>query len=376
MPTKKEVLATTNIIDGIRFTRESLVDAAANINGEKATRLNLEHDAHYMPLGKVRAAEVMDLGEKAALVGICDDTHAASVAMHKPTGNQFVEVTFPNDDRPFAQDHAGWFKAPLTIVVDQANFDGMEKLEEFLSATDNQEEEATSLMSRRSLGPEPLIQFAISDAALIGILAWLTMRGEKFLRYTVDETARKLGDAISDKVSERLKKWLGVYNDRRSNDDREVTSHIVINVEPQIHLLTRSHEIERCTHVGIDSLCRQMELHKDLLLEDADSVTFARTGHQDEWKFLYITTKSGKVITTEDCYKATVKRQGDVGRTIPICLCLKHKKTKQERHYETTAIATKLDESGRFRFKFNSFPPDIEDYELIQISLLLEEKGD
>ena len=374
MPTQKIVLATTGVVEGIKFPRESLVDAAVAINGDKAPRINLEHDPHYMPLGKVRAAEVMDIGEQAALVGINDDTHSATPTMHEPTGDRIVEVTFPNDGRPFIQHDEGTFKAPLTIAVDSANFDDLGNLRGFLNAPDRGDDEvASSSMVRRSLTPEPLIQFAVSDVVFGGILVWLAFRGEKFLRYTVDETARKMGDAISDKVSEKLKKWLGAYNELRSTDGRAVTSHVIINVEPQINLLTRSHDIDQCTHIGIDSLCRQMELHKDLLA-DADSATFARTAQEEEWKFLYITTKSGKVITTEECYKATARRREEIAKTIPICLCLEHKTTRGERHYETTAIATKLDERGRFQFKFNTVPNDFEDYELTQVTLLLGEE--
>ena len=375
MPTEKVVIATTNVIGGIRLTRESLVGAAESINGDKAPRLNLEHDPHYVPLGKARAAEVVDLEEESVMAVVNDDTHFASTTMHEPTGNRIVEVTFPNDERPFIQHEKESFKAPITITADSSNFDNLGDFRRFLHAKDKEGDvDATSSMVRRSLTPEPLIQFGVSEAVLTGVLTWLAFRGEKFLRYTIDETARKMGDTISDKLNEKLKKWLGIYNDLRSTDDREVTSHVIINVEPQVHLLTRSHDIDQCTQIGIDSLCRQMELRKDLL-EDADSITFARTAKDEEWKFLYITTKSGKVITTGDCYEATVRRRGEIAKRLPICLCLEHKATKEERHYETTAMAIKLDEDGRFQFKFDVVPDDLEEYELTQVTLLLEEKA-
>ena len=309
------------------------------------------------------------------MVAVVDDrTHFASATIHEPTGNRIIEVTFPNDERPFVQYGGEAFKAPITVTVDGSNFDNHGDFQEFLDTKHKEDDvEATSSMIRRSITPEPLIQFGVSDVVLGGILTWLAFRGEKFLRYTIDETARKMGDAISDKVSEKLKKWLGIYNALRSTDDREVTSHVIINVEPQIHLLTRSQEIEQCTHIGIDSLCRQMELHKDLL-EDADSVTLARTAQEEDWELLYITTKSGKVITTEEWYEATVRRQEEIAKTIPICLCLEHKATKEVRHYETTAIATKVDESGRFEMKFNSVPDNFDEYELTEMSLLLGER--
>lgn len=374
MTTQKVVLATTDVIDGIKLTRDSLVIAAEGINGDTAPRVNLEHDSHYAPLGKVRAAEVVDLDDQAALVAIKDETHSATIAIHEPTGNRIVELTFPNDERQFVQQERGAAEASLTIAVDNANFDNFKDLNRFLHTGCKKEDNvSTSMMVRRDLTPEPLIQFGISDVVLIGVLIWSLRRGEKFLRYTIDETARKTGDAISDKLSEKIKKLLGVYDEHRSADTREVTSQIIINVEPQINLLTRCHEIGENTEIGIESLCRQMELHQDLL-EGADSVTFARTSKDDEWKFLYATTKSGKVVASEDCYADTLRRREEIARTFPVCLCLEHKLTKEERHFETTALATPLDDQGRFQFRFNSVPDDLEEYELTQVSLMLDKK--
>ena len=97
MPKQKVVIATTRVIDGIKMTRESLLGAADHINGNKAVRQNLEHDPHYVPLGKVRAAEVIDQDEESQLLVINDDTHVITSSIHEPTGDRIVEITFPND---------------------------------------------------------------------------------------------------------------------------------------------------------------------------------------------------------------------------------------------------------------------------------------
>ena len=56
MSQDKVILATTEVIDGVMLTRESLVYAVATINGEKALRQIVDHDPCSIPLGKARAA--------------------------------------------------------------------------------------------------------------------------------------------------------------------------------------------------------------------------------------------------------------------------------------------------------------------------------
>lgn len=369
MPAEKVVLATTNVINGVRLTRQSLVDAAEKINGGRAVRQGLEHDPHFVPLGKARLAEVVDLDEESALVLVSDDTHNISRRVHESSRARIVELTFPNDARPFVNYEEGKFQMALTVAVDWANFDNYEDFEEFKNSSDeDSDSEVAQPMLRRSLVPDPLIQFAINYPELTAALTWMAWRGEKFLRYTVDQTLRKAGDAISDKVSEKLKKWISSYNKLRSPHGHNVTSHIVINSEPQVHLLTRSEQVERDTEVGIESLANQMELHQDLV-KDADSITFARTTKNEEWKFLYLTTRSGKIIATEECYLETIDKREEIARTIRICICMEHKETRQERHYETTAMVTSTSEDGRIQFKFGSYPSDIDDWEITAISL-------
>ena len=84
MSQDKVILATTEVIDGVMLTRESLVYAAATINGEKAPRQIVDHDPCSIPLGKARAAEVVDIGKTAALLVIPDETHRVATSIHEP----------------------------------------------------------------------------------------------------------------------------------------------------------------------------------------------------------------------------------------------------------------------------------------------------
>ena len=321
-------------------------------------------------LGKARAAEVVDIGKTAALLVIPDETHRVATSIHEPSGIPIVEITYPHDNRPFALHPAGKTDAAIAVEVDPANFDSFEDIKAFQDlAEQNGANEKTSLMGRRSLTPEPLIQFLISDLVLASVLIWALRRGERFLTYTVDATARKAGDAISDTISARLRSWLENFNRHRSQDDRAVTSEIIVNVDPQIILITTGQHTEQQTDIGIQSLTKHLELWEPLL-HKADSITFVRESKNEEWIFLHMTTSDGKVIAAEDSYLRTITRREEIARTKPVCVCLKHKVTGEERHHETTAVFTKVDEAGRFELKFNSFPQDLEHWEITGYSLL------
>ena len=377
VPEQKMVLATTKTIGGLSFTREALEMGVASINGPEALRLILDHDHYYVPVGKIREAQLIDLEEESALVALTDDTHSAATKTHKPTGKRIVEITFPNDNRPFAQREEQLFQCEFTVAVDDANFDNTRAFTTFLNSVEGQEDgaEATAAIGRKSLTPEPLIQFALSYPELSAVLAWLLWRGEKFLRYTIDATARETGEVLAQVIGAKVRKWLGIYDRTRSPDERPITIHIILNTDPQIHLLSRGQASEVNTEIDVGALCQQLELHKDLL-KGANSVTFGRSTNAEGWELLYITTNSGTAIAPESGYKATIARLEEIKRTFPICLCLVHKKTGEELHHRTTAVFTPLDEHGKFRFKSNSIPKDFDDWELTQVSLLIDEEAE
>ena len=368
MPAEKVVIATTKVVNGVAFTRQALDDAAERMNGDRAIRQGLEHDPHFVPLGKTMSAEVIDLDEESVLTVVVDDTHEVSRRVHEYSRTRIVELTFPNDPRPFVIDGADTFKSALTVTVDWANFDDKESFDEFSNTTDEDgESEVSQPMFRRSLVPDPLIQFAINYPEIAAALTWVAWRGEEFLRYTIDQTLRRTGDGIAERVSEKIKKWLGVYNELRTPHEKAVTSHVIVNSEPLIHLLTRSQEVERDTEIGLESLAKQIEQHQDLIRE-ADSVTFARTTKDDDWNFLYLTTKSGKIIAAEDCYARTLEKRDEIARTLHVRIYMEHKETREERQYETTIVITSISEDGKVQFKFGSYPPDINDWEITSIS--------
>ena len=177
---------------------------------------------------------------------------------------------------------------------------------------------------------------------------------------------------MANVLSTKIKKAIAKWNEHRLQDDREPTAQVIIHAEPQIHLLTRSADLEKDFDIGLESLCRQLEAKSDLL-EEADAVTFARKESGQEWTFLYATTKAGNVIASKACHEATLERVEEIRRTRRICICLRHTITGEERHYETTALFSPTDDPHRYTIRFNSYPELTDEWECYAYSLLTRE---
>ena len=347
---------------------EAVMDLAVQANGDRAIRSILEHDPHYLPVGKIAKVLVEEKEEHFVVQTTIDDSHDIRRFHHPSTDDEMVEVTFTNDDRPFARLAFSPESRTVDANADLANFSGMSAYNTFVAEAEDPSDLAdhAGMLMRRSLTPEPLIQFIINDPILSAVLGWIVWRGGKFLTYTIDQTLRKAGEEISEVLSRRIRNVIKKFDEHRANDDRPVTSHIVVQRVPEIHLLTRCYGVENNTDIGLASLCKQLEAHKDLL-ESAESVTLARENRNEDWKVLYIETAAGTVVAPAKWYEATSEAYEKHKQSFPICLCLKHKDTGEERHYKTSAVFTEISEDGHFQMQFNSYPNDIQQWEIVEV---------
>ena len=295
----------------VRITREAIESIPEQITGDKALSLVIEHDPFCMPIGKTTEAWVEPFGKEYAAMARIHVEDRYTKLTHGASGVEFVRLEFEDDPRPFvprrfdrAEGHQN------TLSVDLANFASAQDYAGFAKDVDLIDDSIAcdNSIQRHSLIPEPLLQLVISNPEMSAALAvgvWTVNRVEKFVRYTIDETLRKVADDISDSFSNKIKKVLSAYMNHRSIDERGTVVQVVIPGDPELILLTRTEPDEEFLTTDLKALVAEMEEYGDIL-QSADSVTFARVKGND-WKLQYLTTKSGKAIGTLECYEQSLK---------------------------------------------------------------------
>ena len=236
-----------------------------------------------------------------------EDEHSNFV--HQRSGAEMVSLNFEDSPKRFLQREYDNIDSRQDVLsVDLANFADPKDYDAFardVSGIDNSII-LDDRIQRHSLGPEPLLQFVLSDPGLIAALAsgyWIVRRVEKFVSYTVDETLRKLADDISDSLSRKIDEIIKKYRKHRPMDDRPATTKIVIPTNMELVLLMKTESDEKIPAIDLCGLVAEMEEYGDIL-QKASSATFSRIGDND-WRFEHCTTRSGKVIGSLECCKRT-----------------------------------------------------------------------
>ena len=316
-------VASTGIIEqgGIRvmITREAIESIPDQVAGVEAIPLTVDHDPFCLPIGKVEDAWVEPFGKEFAVMAriLVEETY--TVVTHKRSGVDLVRLDFEDNLKPFIERRYKKTESQQdSVSVDLANFDGPTSYTAFADEVRTIDDTIVcdNGIQRHALIPDPLLQFVLSNPELSAALAigvWALGRVEKFVRYTVDETLRKVADDISDSFSIKMKRISNAYATRRTQDSRATVAQIVIPGSPEVILLVKIEGDEEFPTINLKHLVSEMEGYGDIL-QEATSATFARTGI-DKWELQYLTTHSGKVIGTSECYERTVAAFRRMGRS-------------------------------------------------------------
>ena len=311
-------MATTAVVErgglSIRIGKEAIESFANQLNGDRSLALTIDHDPLCMPLGKARDAWVEPFGDEYAVMARIHVSDARS-AIHMKSRSELVHLDFVDEPRPFIQCVKDASQSRVTVGVDLANFDNPQNHATFVDAVKHIDDEiACETIGRHSVEPEPLIKLVLSHpeiCAALGIGLWTFRRVEKFVRYTIDETSRKLGDECSELLSFKIKKIVGAYKNQRS-DDRRVLTEIVVPGETNLVLLVEIAHDEEFPAISLEKLTAEMEKYGDLLRQ-AEEATFART-EAGEWEFQYLTTRTGQVLGSVKCHKRTMDKLRRISR--------------------------------------------------------------
>ena len=309
-------VATTHPIEqaGVKVSlpKESLESAAEQANGERAIPFTVEHNPLCMPYGKTVDTWVQSYeGEYALMSRIYIEDNPQKV-VHEGSHTEWICLNFEDAPGPFIKRTVDADISEVKMIVDLTSFGNAgdsDKLLRDLKIIDPN----VSLKNggRFALGPEPLVQFVLSESMLSLILAgagfWLFRRAEKFTSYTVDETLRKIGDEISDSLSRKLIGFFKAYKKHQTKDRRSILSQTFIAMDDvDLVLLAKMERDEDHPQIVLEKLIEEMTRYADML-EDAEEITFNRVGI-DDWELLYFKTRSGRVIGTKECYERTLQR--------------------------------------------------------------------
>ena len=315
-------VATTGVIQQgnvkVEFTKEALDSFPEQITGDQAVPFTIDHDPYCLPLGKIEKAWVEPFGDEYAVIARIRIEDTFTLLKHRTSGTDLVRLDFANNPKPFVvRSYEVIADGGEILSVDLANFANPRDYDAFKSdiATIDGKISCDKGIVRHSLGPEPLFQIVLSYPDITAAMAvgvWVVARIEKFVRYTVDQTLRKVADDISDALSMKLKKILNAYIKRRNQDKRDVTTQIVIQGSPELILLVTTKPDEEFPSITLGELSEEMEKYGDIL-QEADSVVFARIGSSG-WKLQYMTTRTGKVIGTLDCHNRTLEKLQNMKR--------------------------------------------------------------
>ena len=295
----------------VRQTREFIESVPDQVNGERSLPILVEHDPYCMPIGKIKEAWVEPFEDEYVAMARIHVEDDARSTIHMRSGTELVYLDFASAPKPFVQQLKKVDQSLVTVGVDLASFDNTQNHAAFIDAVNCIDEEITcEFVGRHSLESEPLIRFVLSYPEICVALSvgglWILKRVENLIRYTVDETLKKTADEISDILSAKIRQIVSSYKNYQSDDKKPILIEVIIPNDINLILLTQIDRDEEFPSINLKNLTTEMEKYGDLL-QQAEEVTFARTGI-DDWEFLYLKTRTGEVIGTLECFKRTIQQ--------------------------------------------------------------------
>ena len=299
-------LATTGWIQkegrNIRLSEGALEDQKRRINNETHIPFGFEHNPMLMPIGRTDSAWLERTEDKTSLMAKCLVHSDVDGQRHSRSGTNIANLQFGSSNKGFASNRDNEDDGDIIIAVDPSDFENRESLDRFVQKVTNEDRTVrVRNYERNSVDPYGVI--------LIAMGAWVFRRLEKFARHVIDETLRKVGDKVSDKLSNWILETTGVFEQTASKKMEKY--HVVMKFpgRPKLVLVSErlvgeiGGEVDKLHLTEIDDLLARYE---DLFSE-AQEITLIRK-QKGEWKFQHIKTRDGNIIGDWECYQDSVKR--------------------------------------------------------------------
>lgn len=307
----KGIGATTHIDrHNCRITKEALENAAKDINeGTYAVGLGIEHDSTIMPIGKVINGKMVRLEDGEYALEIEQELFEEYQIYRDESDVKWYITESSTDTRPFADTRTENVQK-IKISVDPVNF----SQSDFESLMDFYRKEClldTECFMRKSVIPDPEIVFTL----MTGTIALMTGKkiAEKFTEQVADDIV-KIYELIKKAVLETVKRCKQgnrpiTYVVKESNS--YLMELVVVTEKPEILFEALS----------TDRICQvEMEIEKFVKNFNVDiaKLQCKYNIEKQKWTVNYVSTKDGKVIGSEKCYRKTVELAKRVGTELSV----------------------------------------------------------
>jgi hypothetical protein len=290
MATTERIIATTNLVDQMILTVESLEENAHRLSESKRKpAISIEHDPLCPPVGQMVSGRVirLDNGHHALVAG--DDMFPEPVPVTLPNGDSALMQSSAQNRFGFV--HAEFeHPASFTVRTDPQNFGGIEGYESFVDELQRIAGSSTfeaQPTCRRSWLPDPLVVFTVSLSGSMAV--WAGARIGK----AAGEVLEREVKAFLDVVIAAVKKAAAAANPI----SRPVTYVLQLHGQPNVELVAKSRNAELVISAMLKSSLDQVKKQADEM-GDSLNAEFVQFVMQDDgtWKFNYLLCNDGKVI--------------------------------------------------------------------------------
>lgn len=302
----KGIGATTHIDKhNCMIAKEALEDAVKDINeGLYAIGVGIEHNSTIMPIGKVISGKMVELEDGEYGIEIEQELFDKYQVFSDDTGEKWYIAKSQRDIRPFADTQAEDIHN-IKVSIDPVNFSktDCEKLINFYKKECLFD---TEYFMRKSVIPDPEIIFTL----VAGTIAAMT--GKKITEHITDDIV-KLYELIKKAVLKTVKCCRQSYRPI-TYVIKENTSYlmelVVVTEIPDILFEALQNEKLSQIEAKIESFTNNFNV-------DIAKVQCLYNIEGQEWIVNYVSTRDGKVIGSEKCYKKTVELARKIGTELP-----------------------------------------------------------
>lgn len=299
----------------IRFSEESLEDQRKQINEEAHIPFGFDHNPTLMPIGRTDSAWLERANGTTSLMVNFVAHLDANAEPHPKSGTRVADLQLGNSNRGFVSNRQGEGDDGVIISVDPSDFQDSESWNAFAKRVKSDGRTVrVREYARNALDPDGLI--------LITLGAWAVLRLEKFARHVIDETLRKVGDRVSDKLSTLILDATRIFEETAA---KKIEKYHVVTIfpgRPQLVLVSERQVGELrdvVDEVETTQIGDVLATYGDMFAE-AQEVTLIRE-HKRGWTFQHIKTMDGNIIGDWECYQASVERWAELRnlrRDVPV----------------------------------------------------------